>query len=226
MARFKRIARKVFCLPPLPTALIAVPAFALVIFSLSTQAGGPVAYVSYAASAYALVLVCTSLPRLGKRIKAFRERAVRRPAVQRLMNVPVLDRYFHDVRFKTKISLYRGLFINLLYIAIKLAAGVYYRSFWFISLAIYYALLALMRLLLLRRAKEKTGRAPMMEELHRYRLCGIMLLVMNQALTGIVVYLVHLDRSFHYPGYLIYAMALYSFYAIITAAVNVVRYPA
>lgn len=61
-------------------------------------------------------------------------------------------------------------------------------------------------------------------EIHRYRLCGIMLLVMNQALAGIVIFMVHQNRGFDYPGVLIYAMALYAFYSVITAVVNLVKF--
>lgn len=61
-------------------------------------------------------------------------------------------------------------------------------------------------------------------EYKRYRLCGIMLLIMNQALTGIVIFMVHHNKGFDYPRLLIYAMAMYSFYSIITAAINLVKF--
>lgn len=64
----------------------------------------------------------------------------------------------------------------------------------------------------------------MKTELNRYRLCGIMLLIMNQALAGIVIFMVHQNKGFDYPGLLIYAMAMYSFYSIITAVVNLVKF--
>ncbi len=60
-------------------------------------------------------------------------------------------------------------------------------------------------------------------ELLRYRLCGFVLLIMNQALTVLVVFIVHQNKGFDYPGLLIYAMALYAFYAVITATVDVVK---
>ena len=34
MERLKRILKKIVCLPPLPTVLLAIPAFALVIYVL------------------------------------------------------------------------------------------------------------------------------------------------------------------------------------------------
>lgn len=61
-------------------------------------------------------------------------------------------------------------------------------------------------------------------EFRRYRLCGIMLLIMNQALAGIVIFMVHQNKGFDYPGLLIYAMAMYSFYSVITAVINLVKF--
>ena len=106
----------------------------------------------------------------------------------------------------------------------KLFSGIYYRSVWFISLSVYYVLLAIMRFLLLRRGKRRTDHSPMETELRRYRLCGIMLLMMNQALAGIVIFMVHQNKGFEYPGLLIYGMALYSFYSVIIAVINLVKF--
>ena len=106
----------------------------------------------------------------------------------------------------------------------KMLSGIYYRSVWFVSIAVYYILLAVMRLVLVRKGKAKKNKSPMEVELQRYRKCGIMLLVMNQALTAIVVLIVQQNQGYEYPGLLIYAMAAYSFYAVITAVVNLVKF--
>ena len=224
MEKLKRILNKLFFLPLLPTVLIAIPSFVLTIVVLSAGVDGVLAYVAYVLSAYALAICCTAATRLGDVIHAIRTRSQDHPAVKKWMRVPVVNRFFTDVRFRTEVSLYGGMFINLLYIAMKMFSGIYYRSFWFIALAVYYILLALMRFLLLRRGKRKTERTPMQEEIHRYRLCGIVLLVMNQALMGIVVFMVQQNQGFDYPGLLIYAMAAYAFYSVILAIVNLVRY--
>ncbi len=131
----------------------------------------------------------------------------------------IWGRYRTDARFNNRVSLHAALTVNLAYIAMKLAAGIYYRSVWFIALAVYYLLLAVMRLFLISCGPD-SGEA---EELRRYRLCGFVLLLMNMALAGIVALMVRQDRGFDYPGYLIYAVAFYSFYAVITATINVVR---
>ena len=47
---------------------------------------------------------------------------------------------------------------------------------------------------------------------------------MNLALSGMVLFLVRQEGGYEYPGVLIYVMAIYAFYAIITAAVNLVKF--
>ena len=47
---------------------------------------------------------------------------------------------------------------------------------------------------------------------------------MNQALAAIVVIVVKQNKGFEYSGFLIYAMALYTFYAVITSVINVVKF--
>lgn len=224
MERFKRLCKKIFVLPSLLTVLIAVPAFALVLFVLVSEVDGPLAYLAYAASAYALSISITAIPRLLRFFQSVRERIDSHPVMDKIASVPLGARYLNDVRFRTEVSLYQGFFINLLYIGMKLVSGIYYRSVWFISLAVYYILLAVMRFLLFRRGKIKQVGNRVTEEWHRYRLCGIVLLLMNQALAGIVVFMVHQNRGYDYPGLLIYAMATYSFYAVTIAVVNLVKF--
>ena len=45
------------------------------------------------------------------------------------------------------------------------------------------------------------GQKNIASEFQRYRACGIILLLMNQALAGIVVYMVTQNRGFSYPGF-------------------------
>lgn len=223
MERFKRILRKIFFLPPLPTVLAAVFGFGLVlavaIFKIEIPA---VQYISYIASAYALIITITAFPRFKGFVRSTKQNVMESAFMKKIRSTKLGGRFFDDVRFRTELSLYIGLSVNFLYIAIKLFSGIYYRSVWFISLAAYYILLAVMRFILLHKSK-KTDMT-MKTELKRYRLCGIMLLVMNQALAGIVIFMVHQNKGFDYPGVLIYAMAAYSFYSIITAVVNIVKF--
>lgn len=220
MEIFKKLLKKLFCLPPLWTFVAALSGYGFVIAVAAFHIQDPMArYASYLASAYALVVTATGLkyakPAARRVKKAFSEQ----PLVKKLRSTALGQRFLTDIRFRTGVSLGQGLAINLLYIVMKLVSGIYYRSVWLISLAGYYTLLAVLRLLLVRQVNVRNEAA----EFRRYRLCGFILLLMNQALTGIVVFMVHQNKGFAYPGLLIYAMAFYAFYAVITATVHVVK---
>lgn len=217
MEQFKQILKRLFFLPPLATVLIALPSFAFVIYVLSMGIDGAAAWLSYGLSSYALVITATCAAR------AIRG-GLNSSLVQKIRNHPLGKRYLTDVAFRTELSLYQGFFINLLYIVMKMASGIYYHSAWFVALSIYYILLAVTRFLLLRRVNWKTIGNDLPAEWRRYRLCGVVLLLMNQALAGIVVFIVHQNRGYDYPGVLIYAMAAYTFYITITAVINLVKF--
>lgn len=221
MERLKITLTRLFFLPPLFIAIIAVPAFAAVIYVLAKEIGGPLAYLSYFVSAYALMILGLGIPGI---IRSVRHWIDRHPLTRKLRSIPLSRRYVEDVKFRTEVSLGFGFTINLLYIVMKLVSGVYYRSAWFIALAAYYTLLAVMRFLLLCRRKWPEGKIRLELELRRYRLCGYVLLLMNLALSGIVAFIVRYDKGYEYPGTLIYAMAAYSFYTVIIAASNVITF--
>ncbi|MCD8085748.1 MAG: hypothetical protein LUF28_05395 [Clostridiales bacterium] len=60
----------------------------------------------------------------------------------------------------------------------------------------------------------------------RCRTCGILLLLLNLILSGIVVSAVVGHQGSHYAGYLIYAMAAYTFYKVGIAVRNLARHRA
>lgn len=217
MRQVKPILKRIFFLPPLPTLCIAVPSFALVIYVLNGGYRGPLAYAVYVLSAYALVISITGGPGI---ILGFVQWLKNHSMTRKMLRIPLVKRLAEDVRFRTSISLHQGLLVNLLYIVIKLTSGIYYRSWWFITLAVYYALLAATRFLLLWR----WGGIGLEMELRRCRLCGAVLLLINAALAGMVILMIHQNQGYDYPGVLIYAMATYSFYVVVIAAVNVIKF--
>ena len=217
MKQIRAILKRIFFLPPLPTVCIAIPSFVLVIYVLNKGFLGPLAYGAYVLSAYALVISITGGPGI---IKSLAHWLKIHPLTRKMLRIPLVKQFAEDVRFRTSVSLHQGLFVNLIYIVIKLTSGVYYRSWWFITLAVYYVLLAVMRFLLLWR----WGSIGIELELRRYRLCGAVLLMMNVALAGMVILMVRRNYGYVYPGMLIYAMAAYSFYAVILAVINVVKF--
>lgn len=220
LQRIIGLLKKIFKLPPTPTILISVPSFVLVIYVLANNMDNTViSYVSYTLSAYAMVISITGIADV---IRLTRHKIENHPLVKKALNIPLFEKYLKEIEFRTETSLYQGVLINLLYVALKFFSGIYYRSIWFGSLAVYYLLLAVMRFSLLHYVRSR--KCDRVSEWKRYRFCGIVLLFMNQALAAIVVIVVKQNKGFEYAGFLIYAMALYAFYAVITSVINVVKF--
>lgn len=227
----KKLLKKIFFLPPVPTLLIAVLAYGLVIYTLAGVNVNPViAYISYFISAYALVITITGITGV---VRFARQGIKKQPIVRKMLGIPAVSRYLKEDLFRAEAALYQGLFINLLYAGIKMVSGILYSSVWFITLAVYYVLLAVMRASLLHYVRKARKNIPMankytreykISEWSRYRLCGIILMFMNVALAGMIILAVHQNSGFEYPGMLIYAMAMYAFYAVISAVWNVVKF--
>ncbi|MGN1188574.1 MAG: hypothetical protein ACI4R6_08765, partial [Lachnospiraceae bacterium] len=218
-----KILRKIFCLPPIPTLLIAIPSFILVFYVLISGDVMPaVAYLSYGISAYALSITVTAIVNF---VKWGRQNTRNNPIVKKILSFPLVERYLSEKSFRAEAALYPSLIINLLYAGVKLFSGIIYRSVWFGTLAVYYILLAMMRFFLLHHVRRRGEKQEsLISELKICRLCGIILMVLDWALVGIIVLVVRKNSGFEYPGMLIYVMALYTFYAVITAAVNVIKF--
>ncbi len=173
-------------------------------------------YGVYALSFYALILFCaacfTSLPPAYKKLK------------NRLYANKLSRRYLTDAAFKTHVGLYRSLAVNLLYALFNQVLAVVYHTHWFGIFALYYAILALLRFLLLRYIGRRNLGQNRVAELRRARLCGFVLLAVNLALSAAVLMMVCFNRGFDYPGVLIYVAALYTFYITISAIVELARY--
>ena len=213
MERLKKVLRKLL-FPGTAVVILSVPLAAALLFYTFTVAGekSPVSYISYVFSAWSLVIVCAAFV----------------PAVRKVHSAAYrhkyIGRYLTDIPFKTQVSLYGSLAANTLYAVMKFVLGIYYADFWLITLAVYYLLLAMMRFLLLTHVSRETVGQNQLSEWRRYRLCGVLLLLMTLALSGIVILVIHQNEGFEYAGYLIYVMAAYAFYNIIMAIVNIVRY--
>ena len=221
MEKFKQILKKIFFLPPLAVVLIALPSFAFCIYVLSMKIEGAVSYIAYILSAYALVITVTGFTRI---VRAVRKGVNGFALVRKVLAHPLGGRYLTDKIFRAEISLYTGFAVNILYAGLKMFSGIVYGSVWFISLSVYYILLAAMRLLLLTHTLKKRGVKDLAAEYRRYRLCGALLVFMTLALSGIILFIIRREGGYDYPGVLIYVMAVYAFYSVISAAVNIVKF--
>ncbi len=137
------------------------------------------------------------------------------------------QRYRADSSYRAAVSLCQGMIGSGLFAVFKLVTALVYGSYWLLALGVYYGMLALARLCLLYCLRRGNA-CPEPEEKTRwawrgYRMCGYLMLPLNIGMTGVVVQMVRDGRSFVYPGYLIYAVAAYAFYALIMTVVVLIR---
>lgn len=216
---WKRIGKKLL-FPPvwLLVILVLLSAAALVfVFVKGMQTSIP-ACIIYALAFYTLCVTilffAMVLPGQYNTIK------------QKICNHPLGNRYMTDKVFRTRISLYASLTVSLLYVGINLWSWSISRSWWFVVLAAYYAIMAVMRFLLIRYVGSNRIGVSILKEWKRSRLCACILLLLNLSLSGAVLMIVYQNRGYDYPGILIYVMALYTFYSTIHAIVDIVKYRA
>ncbi len=129
--------------------------------------------------------------------------------------------------FRTIIFTIISFLMSVAYGVFNGVLGIVGRSIWFGALAAYYIFLAFLRggiLLYHKRKKKNDGELD--NDLVRaktYRNCGILLLILNVALSSAIAQMIFDKQSFSYAGWTIYAFAAYAFYKITMSIINLVR---
>ncbi len=213
MRRWQTVLWRLVRLPIWLTVLLAVSATAaLTCAFLFFGSNHPLSYAAYALSAYALTVLCFRAPAIVRGIRAFWK------------SNRFLVRLTHDRRFRVKTGLYLSLAYGTAYAALQFGMGLFHGSAWFFSLAAYHILLVVMRFFLLRDVQVGVTERGLRREYLRYRFCGAVLLLMNMALAGIVVFMTRFGRGFTHHPITTIALAAYTFTAMTVAIVEVVRY--
>lgn len=232
MKKFKDIMLQILFPPAWIIVLSSLIGFPAVIISLVfLSKTNPICYVSYVLSAYALTVLCANFPRAKRRCKELIHGDEVKAIVsfRSFMNrYKYTSMYLNDREFRARISLYSGLAINMFYAVFKCATGAMFHSAWLWAIGIYYVMLSAIRFTLLRNVRITDKKEHTLErKVHEYksaRLCGIMMLALNIAMTGMTVQMIWRNRGYEYKGYMIYISAMYAFYCFINAAVNVVKF--
>ena len=209
---------KILLFPPiwLMVILVILSAAALTFVFIKGMEQSIPAYIVYVLAFYTLSVVtvfCVMvLPKQYTIIK------------QKIYDDPLGNRYLTDRAFQTKVSLYLSLGISLLYVGINLWSWYELKSYWFMVLAVYYVIMAVMRFLLVRFVRIQKIGTNILGEWKRSRICAYILLLINLSLSGAVLMILYQHRGYDYPGMMIYVIALYTFYALTMSVVDIVKY--
>lgn len=140
---------------------------------------------------------------------------------------PLGERFFADYTFRTLMTTAPSFLINVIYTIYNGALGILNQSVWFITMAVYYSLLGLMRYRAVS-AGRKISRMEDREMIRKKELSviktdGILLLALNFALTGVILLTIAQDTARRYSEVVVISIATYTFYKIIMAVVNMVK---
>lgn len=205
---------KALLFPHIVIMIILVPIATVLLVGSMVFVGteSPIAIVSYVVAAYTLTVWCVKIPHLIRFFKNFK-------------NENKYVRIWHDdARLRLSITLYGSLIWNALYGIFQLWLGFYHHTFWFYSLGAYYICLAVMRLFLVKHIRRYSPAEKMVDELKKYRACGVVFLFMNLALALIIFFMIYWNRTFEHHMITAIAMAAYTFTALTAAIVNVIKY--
>ena len=194
--------------------LLSLPpiVFAALTYVLLKGKNSMPAYMIYCMSAYCLTIWILPLPRLFQKAKE--------NMMHRLAGTVFGGKYIGDLAFRGSVSIYQGMMVNFFYVVFRILVGIRYASVWFLTIAIYYLLLGIMRLSLALSYRNRN----MKSELRCYRRTAWLLFLLNIPMGGMIVLMVLTDSGYSYPGYVIYLSSLYTFYTIILAIVNLVTF--
>lgn len=93
----------------------------------------------------------------------------------------LFQRYKSDEKFRYRVNLYGGAATNLIFVIIQLYGGIKYQSVWFTALAIYYAVLSVVKFYI-GHSINKTGQAGWAS----FRIVGFIMTILNLALVVMI----------------------------------------
>lgn len=175
------------------------------------------AYPIYCLSAYALVVFCVVVPDM---IRKTAQKIQKSRLMRWVLSSKIADRYISDAAFRGNISIYQGMVVNFLYMIFRAVTGIYYLSVWSISIAVYYLILGVIRAYLVICYKQRDNH----DESICYGNTAWSLFLLNIPMGGMIILMIKTNLGFSYPGYVIYLSALYTFYTLIIAVRNVVKF--
>lgn len=168
-----------------------------------------ISYISYVLSFYALTITVFRIIPLIKLIN------------KKVHSNKYTNRLITDRELKNNISLFSGTFFNMIYGIFKFITGFIYRSIWFGATGVYYLVLGMMKLSLTKHVIKKSDNK---KQLKQYKNIGVLMFLLNSAMVGMIILMIRDGESALYPGFIIYAQAAYTFYILIFAIINIIRY--
>lgn len=133
--------------------------------------------------------------------------------------IAFIRKKLESTEFKTESGMKLSLIINVLFAVFYMISAIVSHSAWMGTMAFYYIWLSAQRAMLTHKLT-KTERI----QWKAYFQSGLLLLLSSLVIVGMNILLLKGAKQITYPYYLLYGVAAYAFYSIISAIVNVVKF--
>ena len=175
---------------------------------VSGREDSPLAYGCYALSAYALTVAVVGIPRILRWVKGD------------ILTSRLLKPLMEDKEKRFLLGLFREQIVNFGYGIFKTAAGLWVGIPWVWADGLYNLLQGILQLAQITLHRKHL---PVRQQWKSYRLAGWMILLVHLTMTGLVFMMIHQGRTKEYPGIMIFAMAAFTFYKLISAYIHVAK---
>lgn len=207
-AYFKKFLYPKNCIVILNLFIIVISLFYLIYFD---KFGKVEAYFLYLVMTYSLVIICIKIYQIIKN------------KINKIINSNhFFKEYVNNHELRYKLSLIISLILNIIYAGFKLITGILFKSIWFITFALYYILLVIIRINILK--EETNDKSNLLEEYIKYRKTAVILLLTNVILTMIILIIINQKIMNIYPNWIAIAASVYTFSIIYSAIYNLIKY--
>lgn len=135
--------------------------------------------------------------------------------------------FLEDYTFRTILTTMPSFIINVAYTVYNGVIGIVNQSSWFITMAVYYSLLGVMRYHAVNTGRKisrmKNQKLIRKKELAVIKTDGLLLLLLNLALSGVVLLTIAKGRAKAYSEIMAISIAAYTFYKTTMAVINMVK---
>lgn len=201
------------------TSITVLAALSLIYSLIRLPLNHYISIISYITTAYAATLIICAIPDLIARTKALKT------GIKTKVNEKLIENDPSQLaQLKINLTLYGTFFYNSAYAVFTLFLGLWHNSSWYMSIAAYYILLAIMRFSLLYYSRSNKAGDDLLSELKRFRFCGILLIIMNTALSGMTFYRTMKNREFMHHGATATVLALFTVSLFTLSIINIVKY--
>ena len=144
-------------------------------------------------------------------------------------HIPIIPKLMSDKSLRQRAFIYWNTFISFVMVVFYVAAGLRYKSHWFLALAGYNFIIMMIRGNLSARVfnfkrKGLKGKVLYRKEWVAYRDSGIMLLILNIAIDAMSIQMTFQNQYFPYHPALIMSIAIFALFRFITGFINLKKY--